>query len=58
MGAEPDREGDYDVYGMFPAVEVYLHALWSLLKIESKGKLTPDELEWAKEYRMGQAADG
>lgn len=36
MGAEPNREGDYDEYGMFPAVEVYLHAFWNVLKIESK----------------------
>ncbi|WP_270809960.1 hypothetical protein [Hungatella effluvii] len=46
------------ILSMFPEVEVYHHALWGVLKIESKGELTPDEMEWAKEYWMGQAADG
>lgn len=43
---------------MFPAIEVYHHALWAVLKVETKGELTPDEMEWAKEFWTGQAADG
>ena len=46
------------ILSMFPAVEVYHHALWAVLKVETKGELTPDEMEWAKEYWMGQASDG
>ena len=46
------------LYTSFPAIEVYHHALWGVLQIESKGELTPDELEWAKKYWMGQASDG
>ena len=46
------------ILSMFPAIEVYHHALWGVLQIESKGELTPDELEWTKKYWMGQASDG
>ena len=46
------------ILSMFPAIEVYHHALWGVLQIESKGELTPDELEWTKKYWMGQTADG
>ncbi|WP_320936374.1 hypothetical protein [Enterocloster lavalensis] len=46
------------ILSMFPAIEVYHHALWGVLQIEIKGELTPDELEWTKKYWMGQASDG
>lgn len=46
------------ILSMFPAVEVYHNALWSVLKVETKGELTPNEMEWVKEYWRGQASDG
>lgn len=39
---------------MFPAIEVYHHALWGVLQIESKGELTPDELDGQKNTGWGK----
>ena len=46
------------VIHMFPSVEVYDYNLWCALKVETRGELSSDEMEWVKEYWRGQASDG